>query len=120
MRSRRRSTASWSARRVAATAPRRGSLEYLGSPEGQNTYAKKDPSNVATNLKADFSNLNAIQKKAQQVIANAKEISQFLDRDALPAFANNVMIPALQGFLKNGQIDVNNLESQAKSLYASQ
>jgi multiple sugar transport system substrate-binding protein len=95
-------------------------LEYFGSPDGQNTYAAKDPSNVATNLKADFSKLNAIQKKAQQTIANAKEISQFLDRDALPAFANNVMIPALQGFLKNGQVDVNNLESQAKSLYASQ
>ena len=33
------------------------------------------------------------------VIANAKSISQFFDRDALPAMANNVLIPALQNSL---------------------
>ena len=79
-------------------------MEYLGSPDGQNAYAKLDPSNVATNLKADFSQLNAIQKKAQQVIADAKYISQFLDRDALPAFASTVMIPALQTFTQERQV----------------
>ena len=95
-------------------------LEYFGSPDGQNTYAAKDPSNVATNLKADFSKLNAIQKKAQQTIANAKEISQFLDRDALPAFANNVMIPALQSFIKDKTFDTKNVDAQAKTLYSQQ
>jgi multiple sugar transport system substrate-binding protein len=95
-------------------------LEFFGTPEGQNTYAKLDPSNVATNKGADFSTLNAIQKKAQQTIVNAKYISQFLDRDALPAFASNVMIPALQTFLKNGQFDTGNVEKQAKALYAAQ
>ena len=44
-------------------------LAYLGSPEGQNTYAKVDPSNVATNLKADFSSLSTLQQKAQKTIA---------------------------------------------------
>ena len=34
--------------------------------------------------------------------------------------ANNVMIPALQGFIKTQTIDTANLESQAKSLYAQQ
>jgi multiple sugar transport system substrate-binding protein len=95
-------------------------LAFFGSPEGQNTYAKVDPSNIATNTKADFSALTPIQKKAQQTIANAKYISQFLDRDALPAFASNVMIPALQQFLKNGQFDTSNVEKQAKALYAAQ
>ena len=28
-------------------------LAYFGSPDGQNAYSAKDPSNVATNLKAD-------------------------------------------------------------------
>ncbi|MGH8859684.1 MAG: ABC transporter substrate-binding protein, partial [Jatrophihabitantaceae bacterium] len=95
-------------------------LANFGSPEGQNTYAKKDPSNVATNLKADFSALSPLQKKAQQTIANAKEISQFLDRDALPAFASNVMIPSLQQFFKTGTFDTANVEKQAKALYAAQ
>jgi multiple sugar transport system substrate-binding protein len=95
-------------------------LEYFGSPDGQNAYAKLDPSNVATNLKADFSKLNPIQKKSQQIIANAKYISQFLDRDALPAFASTVMIPALQTFTKNGKFDTANVEKQAKALYSAQ
>lgn len=98
----------------------RALLAYLGSPEGQNTYAKVDTANVATNLKADFTSVTPLQKKAQQTIADAKEISQFLDRDALPAFANNVMIPALQTFFKSGSFDQTAVESQAKSLYASQ
>ncbi len=95
-------------------------LAYFGSPDGQNAYAKVDPSNVATNLKADLSALTPIQTKAQKTIASAKYISQFLDRDALPAFASNVMIPALQSFLKSGQFDTANVEKQAKALYAAQ
>jgi multiple sugar transport system substrate-binding protein len=95
-------------------------LEYFGSADGQNTYAKVDSSNVATNLKADFSSLTTIQKKAQQTIANAKQISQFLDRDALPAFASNVMIPALQTFFKTGSFDTTSVETQAKQLYSQQ
>jgi multiple sugar transport system substrate-binding protein len=95
-------------------------LEYFGSAEGQNAYAALDPSNVATNLKADFSKLNPIQKKSQQLIAQAKYISQFLDRDALPAFASTVMIPALQTFTKNGKFDTANVEKQAKALYSAQ
>jgi multiple sugar transport system substrate-binding protein len=92
-------------------------LAFLGSPEGQNAYAKVDPSNIATNKKADLSHLNPLQAKSQKLIASAKYISQFLDRDALPAFASNVMIPALQSFIKNGSVDTKNLESQAKALY---
>jgi multiple sugar transport system substrate-binding protein len=95
-------------------------LEFFGSPEGQNAYAKLDPSNVATNKKADLSKLTTIQVKAQKVIGDAKYISQFLDRDALPAFANNVMIPALQSFLKDKTFDTKNVDSQAKTLYSQQ
>jgi multiple sugar transport system substrate-binding protein len=95
-------------------------LEFFGSPEGQNAYAKLDPSNVATNKKADLSKLTTIQAKAQKVIGDAKYISQFLDRDALPAFANNVMIPALQSFLKDKTFDTKNVDSQAKTLYSQQ
>jgi multiple sugar transport system substrate-binding protein len=95
-------------------------LEFLGSAEGQDAYAKIDTANVATNKQADTSSFTPIQKKAQETIANAKHISQFLDRDALPALASNVMIPALQSFVKTGSFDTKNVEAQAKTLYAAQ
>jgi multiple sugar transport system substrate-binding protein len=95
-------------------------MAFLGSAEGQDAYAAIDTSNVATNKQADTSKFTPIQKKSQEVIANAKHISQFLDRDALPALANNVMIPALQTFVKNGSFDTKNVEAQAKALYAQQ
>jgi len=79
-----------------------------------------DASNIATAKGADTSKFTPLNKKCAETIAQAKSISQFFDRDALPAMANNVMIPALQTFLKDGKMDVKNLEAQAKSLYAAQ
>jgi multiple sugar transport system substrate-binding protein len=95
-------------------------MAFMGSADGQNAYAAVDASNIATVKGADTSKFSALNKKCADTIANAKSISQFFDRDALPAMANNVMIPALQGFVKDGTIDVKNLESQAKALYAAQ
>ncbi len=95
-------------------------LEFMGTAEGSNTYQAVDPSNLSVVKGADLSKLTPLNKKCSEVIANAKSISQFLDRDALPAMANNVVIPALQGFIKDGSIDTANLEAQAKSLYAGQ
>jgi multiple sugar transport system substrate-binding protein len=79
-----------------------------------------DASNIATAKGTDTSKFSELNKKCADTIANAKSISQFFDRDALPAMANNVMIPALQTFLKDGKMDVKNLEAQAKTLYAAQ
>ncbi|MGO4383086.1 ABC transporter substrate-binding protein [Specibacter sp. RAF43] len=95
-------------------------LAFMGTAEGQDAYAKVDPSNIATAKGADTSSFSALSKKCAETIANAKSISQFFDRDALPAMATNVMIPALQGFIKDGSINVKNLEAQAKALYAAQ
>ena len=95
-------------------------LAYIGSAEGADAYYAADPSNLPVAKGADLSKLTPLNKKCADIIANAKSISQFFDRDALPAMANNVMIPALQGFVKSGSIDTANLEKQAKSLYASQ
>ncbi len=95
-------------------------VEFIGTAAGQDAYAKVDPSNIATVKGADTSAFSPLTKKCAETIANAKSISQFFDRDALPAMANNVMIPALQGFIKDGKIDVKNLEAQAKALYAAQ
>ena len=95
-------------------------LAFLGTAAGQEAYFSVDKSNLMTAKGADTSGYTAFNKKLADVIANAKSISQFFDRDALPAMANNVIIPALQGFLKDGTVDTANLETQAKALYAAQ
>ena len=95
-------------------------LAFMGTPAGQEAYFSVDKSNLMTVKGADTSGYTEFNQKLADVIANAKSISQFFDRDALPAMANNVMIPALQGFLQDGSIDTANLEAQAKALYAAQ
>jgi multiple sugar transport system substrate-binding protein len=95
-------------------------LEYLGGAEAQNTYLKSDPNNVATNNQADTSGYNALQKKSAELISNAKQISQFLDRDTRPDFASTVMIPALQQFIKTpDDIDglVKSIEQQKQTIF---
>jgi multiple sugar transport system substrate-binding protein len=95
-------------------------LAFFGSGAGQDAYAAKDPSNLQTAKDANTASFSDLNRKCAAAIASAKNISQFFDRDALPAMANNVMIPALQGFLKDGTIDTATIEAQAKSLYAAQ
>jgi multiple sugar transport system substrate-binding protein len=104
----------------ASNAAAKDMLAFFGTGAGQDAYASKDPSNLQTAKDADTSSFSALNKKGAEAIANAKFQSQFFDRDALPAMANNVMIPALQGFLKDGTIDTANLEAQAKTLYAAE
>ncbi|MDQ1721633.1 MAG: multiple sugar transport system substrate-binding protein [Pseudonocardiales bacterium] len=94
-------------------------LAFMGTPQGQDTYAAVDTSNLQTAKGSDTSKFTPLNKKCADAIANAKYISQFFDRDALPAMANNVLLPALQGFLKDGNIHTKGLEAQAKSLYAA-
>ena len=76
-------------------------LKYLGTAEAQNIYLKSDPSDVGANTKADSAGYNALQKKAAEFIGNAKQISQFLDRDANPTFGSIVLARILQKILHN-------------------
>ncbi len=102
------------------TAQGKALLTYLASPEAQLLYLGADPSNVAANKTASMAKYTALQKKAVELIGSAKNISQFLDRDARPDFASPVVIPAFQGFIKDGDIDkvTKNLEAQASAIYA--
>jgi multiple sugar transport system substrate-binding protein len=95
-------------------------MSYLGTAEAEQLYAEKDPSNVAGNKQVPTDNYSALQKKSAEVIGQASNITQFLDRDSLPAFASNVMIPALQNFYSTGNFDTSGVESQAKQLFASE
>jgi len=96
-------------------------LKWFGTAEAQNIYLKTDAGDVGANKTVDTSGYNALQKKAAEFIGAAKQISQFLDRDANPTFASTVAIPALQKFIGDPKdIDglVKSIDSQAKSIYA--
>jgi multiple sugar transport system substrate-binding protein len=97
-------------------------LEYLASAKAQSIYLQNDPNNIATAKDADTSNYSALQKKAVELVSNASNITQFMDRDTRPDFASTVMIPALQDFIKNPN-DVSGLqkkiEDQKKTIFTS-
>jgi multiple sugar transport system substrate-binding protein len=100
----------------------RSLLEYLGSKEAGDIYAKVDPTTLQANGDADTSGYTALQKKADELVGSAKNISQFLDRDTRPDFASTVVIPALQTFIKNPKdIDglLNSIENQAKGIFTA-
>ena len=59
-------------------------LGYLGTPQAEDTYVKSDPTVIAVNTRADTSGYSKLQKKAVDFVGNAKQISQFLDRDTRP------------------------------------
>src|SRR3954447_26265101 len=97
-------------------------LAYFGSKAAGTLYAKSDPTTLIANSDADVSAYTALQKKSAELVGSAKSITQFLDRDTDPGFAQTVMIPALQAFLKNpSDIDglVNSIENQAKTIFTS-
>jgi multiple sugar transport system substrate-binding protein len=97
-------------------------LAYLGTPGAEDTYVKSDPTVIAVNTGADTSGYTNLQKKAVDFVRNAKQISQFLDRDTRPDFASTVMIPALQQYIKTpNDIDglTKSIESQKKSIFTS-
>jgi multiple sugar transport system substrate-binding protein len=97
-------------------------MKFFATPDAQTTYLKSDPNNIACSSKADASGYNVLQKKAVNLIGSAKHISQFLDRDTIPAFASTVMIPSLQSFL-NDPKDIDGLckqiAGQAKTIFTS-
>ena len=103
-------------------APRRCST-YLGSAgRGEHLRSRPTQATSAPNKQVDTSGYNALQKKSAEIIGDAKNIAQFLDRDTRPDFASTVMIPALQTFIKNpNDIDglTNSIEKQKKSIFAS-
>jgi multiple sugar transport system substrate-binding protein len=97
-------------------------LTWLGGKDAQAIILENAPGNLIPNSEVDTTAYSALQKKAAELVGSAKNIAQFLDRDADPTFASTVMIPSLQSFLKNPKdIDglTNSIESQAKSIYTS-
>lgn len=96
-------------------------LEYLGSAKAEKVNTDADKSIVGPANDADDSDYTPLQKKAVEVVGQAKNIAQFMDRDTRPDFASTVMIPSLQAYLKNPK-DINNvladIEAQKKAIFA--
>ena len=97
-------------------------LEYFGSADDGVVQTTNDPSGIAANTKSDQGHYTDLQKKCAEFVANAKSISQFMDRDTRPDFASTVMIPSLQTFISNPD-DIDGLctqiENQKKSIFTS-
>ena len=98
--------------------------KYIGSADAENAYLKVDNSNVAVNSGADTSGYTSMQKQAIGLTQKAKSISQYMDRDTRPDFAQTVMISAIQSFIdKHSPSDIDalctNIEAQKKSIFAN-
>ncbi len=77
-------------------------LKWLG------TAAAADAANngadapfIAANSNASTDPYSDLQKKSAEVVGAAGNIAQFMDRDTNSDFANTVMVPSIQAFLKN-------------------
>ena len=76
-------------------------LSGLGQTAAIEGYIGVDPSVVAADSGADTSGYTPLQAKAAELVGKAKYISQFLDRDTDPAFASDVVGPAIADFLSD-------------------
>ena len=98
-RSRRRPTASCSARRRRTRRAPRRCWSTWAPPRPRDLPS---PTRAARGRKdADTSSYTALQKKADEIIGGAKHLTQFMDRDTRPDFTSTVMIPSLQQFIGN-------------------
>jgi multiple sugar transport system substrate-binding protein len=97
-------------------------LEFIGTTAGEGAYLKVDPSYNAIANGYDTSSYDALQTKAAALFNAAQHVSQFMDRDANPAFTSTVMQPQLQAYLQNpGSINsiLSGIEQQKQAIYNS-
>ncbi|NNF55243.1 MAG: carbohydrate ABC transporter substrate-binding protein [Acidimicrobiales bacterium] len=75
-------------------------VAHFGTALAQDAYLAGDPSVQAPNSNVDTSKYNAMQAKSAAAVQNATNVTQFLDRDTLPAFATEAG-QAIADFLAN-------------------
>jgi multiple sugar transport system substrate-binding protein len=71
-------------------------MQHLSTGAAQGLAATANPANIACANDTDTSNYTDLQKAQVAVLAKAKKLTQFLDRDTKPAFAG---AQGMQGFL---------------------
>ena len=95
-------------------------LYHFGTSTAQEAFLQVNPSVVGAAGDIDTSLYSPLQQKVAETIANATNITQFLDRDASPEFAANVAGPLLADFLADpSSIDdiLENMQAQAEAIY---
>jgi multiple sugar transport system substrate-binding protein len=95
-------------------------LYHFGTATAQEAFLTINPSVVGSSGNIDTSLYSPLQVKVAETIANAANITQFLDRDASPEFASNVAGPLLADFLADpSSIDdiLENMQAQAEAIY---
>lgn len=97
-------------------------MTYMASPEALAAAATTGLPYIAANENADTSSYSALQMRSAELVGQAENLAQFLDRDTRPDFASTVVIPSLQTFLGNpDDIDgvTADLQSQKVSIFGS-
>ena len=97
-------------------------LKYLGTAEAEDAANDGNTPMIAANSGATTSGYSALQLKSAEVVGQATDIAQFLDRDTRSDFASTVMIPSLQAFLKDpDDIDgvCSSIQEQKVSIFGS-
>jgi multiple sugar transport system substrate-binding protein len=95
-------------------------LKHFSKGSTQLLMFQNAPGFIPTANDADTSSYSPLQKKAQQIIGNAKRITQFFDRDSRPDFAGaNGMQSFLLTFLGNPQADPTQLQGKMQQFWDS-
>jgi multiple sugar transport system substrate-binding protein len=102
--------------------PAKEVLEYIGTGSAEANYLKYDQWDVAVAENATVPSYNAIQKKSVEVISACKAVSQFMDRDSDPGFADNTASAAFDKFINDPSTSTiksiqSSLEAQAKAVF---
>jgi multiple sugar transport system substrate-binding protein len=96
-------------------------LAWLGTAEAADAGNNaSDVPFIAANSGADTSGYSPLQKKSVEIVSQASNIAQFLDRDTRAEFASTVIIPSLQTFIGNpDDIDgvTANIQSQKETIF---
>ena len=93
-------------------------LAHMGTALAQDTFLSIAPGVQAPANDVDTSAYNALQTKSANLVQNAKHVTQFLDRDTLPAFANEAGQAFADFFANPDDIDaiLEDLQGKAEAL----
>jgi multiple sugar transport system substrate-binding protein len=97
-------------------------LEYLGTVNAQQLWLAANPADIAAAQGANTTKYTTPQSGSISLINSAKNISQFMDRDTRPDFADPVMLPAIQSWLNDPTSTssmLTNIAAQAKTIWAT-
>jgi multiple sugar transport system substrate-binding protein len=95
-------------------------LYHLGTAAAQEAYLTKDPSVIGAAQDIDQSNFTPLQVKVLEAVSAAPTVTQFLDRDTSPEFAENVAGPAFADFVADpSSIDsiLEDMQAQAEAIF---